>query len=68
MTDTVKLKQKIKESGYRISYIANALDLSYYGFKKKVDNKSEFKASEIQVLCDLLKIHGKEREMIFFSA
>ena len=68
MTDTEKLKQKIKESGYRIAFIAERLGLSYPGFKKKVDNESEFKASEILSLTEMLGLSAEEQEAIFFVA
>lgn len=68
MTDTVLLKQKIKESGYKISYIAEKLGLSYPGLKKKIDNQTDFRAGEIQTLSDLLCLSVDEKEAIFFCA
>lgn len=68
MTNTEALKLKIKEQGLKQGYIAEKLGLSSYGFAKKVNNMSEFKATEISLLCDLLKITSlKEKESIFFS-
>jgi hypothetical protein len=59
--------QYIEKSGYKISFIAKQLGLTAYGFMLKVNNKSEFKASEITILCKLLKISAKDREAIFFA-
>lgn len=67
MTNTELLKRKIDESGYKLKYIASKLGITYYGFLKKVNNDTEFKASEIQALCDLLNISGEEKERIFFA-
>ena len=68
MTNTEKLSKIIDESGLRKGFIAAKLGLSTYGFQKKVENKSQFKAGEIKILCDLLHITSlKEKESIFFA-
>lgn len=69
MTNTELLEEKIKESGYKRSYIAKAIGLkSAFGLAKKIRNENEFKASEINKLCDLLKISSmEEKERIFFA-
>ena len=66
MTDTIALREKIKESGYKLVFIANKIGLTYQGFLKKLNNDSEFKANEIQGLCDLLRIDTGGKEAIFF--
>lgn len=68
MTDSEALRSKIKSSGLLYKYIAQRLGLSYYGFIKKVDNLSEFKASEIATLADILQLSEAERTSIFFAA
>lgn len=67
MTNTTMLTKYIDESGYRKGHIANALGISSYGLMLKINNKSEFKASEIAKLCELLKIPKKDRDTIFFA-
>lgn len=67
MTNTELLKKKIDLSGYKMKYIAAQLGITYYGLAKKVNNETEFKASEIQILCDLLNVTGEEKEEIFFT-
>lgn len=68
MTNTEKLKSYIEASGLKQEYIAKALGLSSYGFARKRDNLSEFTASEIETLCNLLHITSlKERFSIFFA-
>lgn len=69
MTNTNLLIQKINDSGYKRSYIAKAIGLkSAYGLSKKINNETEFKASEINALCEILKIDSaEEKEAIFFA-
>lgn len=69
MTNTKLLEEKICESGYKRSYIAKAIGLkSAYGLAKKINNETEFKATEINALCELLKIDSlEEKELIFFA-
>jgi hypothetical protein len=59
--------QYIEKSGYKMSFIAKQLGLTAYGFSLKVNNKSEFKASEMAILGKLLKISAKDRDAIFFA-
>ena len=67
MTDTKLLEDYISKSGYKQSFIADKLGLTSYGFRRKVNGISEFKASEIVLLCDLLKIDGKKMPDIFLA-
>lgn len=69
MTNTELLEEKIKESGYKKSYIAKAIGLkSAFGLSKKIKNETEFKASEIERMCEVLKIETlEEKNEIFFA-
>lgn len=68
MTNTKLLERKIKESGKKITYLAEKVGLSYAGFRNCVTNKAEWKASQIDILCDELHIVDlKERQRIFFA-
>lgn len=68
MTDTARLNDLIQKSGFKLSFIANRLGLSAYGFARKRDNLSEFTQSEINDLCDLLHIDSiEDRFAIFFA-
>lgn len=67
MTNTIKLKDAIKRSGYRIYFIAEQLNITYTGFRKKIKGESEFKASEISKLSELLNLDTEERDQIFFG-
>ena len=69
MTNTELLEAKIKESGKKISYLAEKCGLSYAGFRNCVINKAEFKVSHVEILCQELGITSlKERQVIFFAA
>ena len=68
MTNTALLNDIIDRSGLKKSYIAKMLGLSAYGLANKINNVTEFKTSEINGLCDLLKIESLEdKERIFFA-
>ena len=67
MTNTKLLEAKIKESGKKITYLAGKVGLSYAGFRNCATNKSEFKASHIEILCKELSIDIKEMKTIFFA-
>lgn len=67
MTNTLALKSLISNKGLKMKYVAEYLGLSAYGFQLKVENKQEFKTSEVTALCDLLNIDSlMEKENIFF--
>lgn len=67
MTDSEALSKAIENSGLKLTYIANKLELSREGFYKKLNNQTEFKASEIVKLQDILNLSNKERDKIFFT-
>ena len=68
MTNTVMLKELVNKNGLKLKYVADYLGLSAYGFSKKVNNEQEFKVSEVEALCELLKIKDlKLKEEIFFA-
>ena len=68
MTDTERLRKIIGESGLKLEYIAKQLDITRFSLQKKLENVTEFKASEIQRLCDVLNITDTDlKEQIFFA-
>lgn len=68
MTDTVLLEKKIQESGKKKGYLAKKVNLSLAGFYNCCNNKAEWKASQIDILCDELYITDLiERHQIFFA-
>lgn len=66
MTDTVMLRKRIKESGLRLSFIADTLGISRYTLQRKIDNRSEFRISEVDALSKLLGLTPLEKDNYFF--
>lgn len=67
MTASELLKQKLVASGYKGYFVAKQLGLTYPGFINKVNDISLFRADEIAVLSELLKLDSQERDAIFFD-
>lgn len=63
MTDTYRLEMEIRKKGLTKKAVAQHLGLSDQAFRLKLNNKNEFKASEIAALCELLAL---EDNSIFF--
>lgn len=66
MTNSAKLKGKMVESGLNQTWVAEQLGMTIATFNYKVNNKSEFKASEIKKLSELLSLTADEVNDIFF--
>lgn len=66
MTNTSALRQKIEQSGLKYRFVAEMLGITPYGLQKKIENVTEFKASEISKLSKLLKLSAAEMTEIFF--
>lgn len=69
MTDTLLLKKVIDSSGFKLSHIADKMNITRQGLYNKMHNKSEFTIAEMNVLCDILKpyMSKKTRDAIFFA-
>lgn len=68
MTNAKLLREIVEKSGLKYKFIAEKMGLSRFGLMKKIDNENEFKASEIEKLCEILGIDSLEdREDIFFA-
>lgn len=63
--DTRLLNQYIENSGLKIGYIVEALGISRQAFDRKRNGIISFKAAEVYVLCDLLKISQTDKLTIF---
>lgn len=69
MTDTILLRKYIEESGLKLQFIADKIGITRPSLTNKITNTSEFKASEIQALCDLLDIDDPaDQRRVFFYA
>lgn len=66
MTNTKLLLQKIDDSGLKQAYIAMRLGMTPQGLSKKIHTGTEFKPSQINVLCELLHIVDPEERRIIF--
>lgn len=67
MVKTQLLKEKISASGLRITVICKHIGISRCAFYSKINNRIKFRASEIYVLSDLLKLSETEKADIFFG-
>lgn len=67
MTDTIKLKERINNSGYKVEFLAYKLGISRVSLSMKINNVSAFKVPEMYILCDLLGIDENEAKLIFFN-
>ena len=67
MTDSEALNKVIENSGLKLTFIARALKLSREGFYKKLNNQTEFKASEIVKMQEILNLSNEQRDEIFFA-
>ncbi len=68
MTDIVALKKCIENSGMTMVFISNKTGmLRETLYNRLSDEKSDFKASEIVKLSDVLGLSNKERDAIFFA-
>lgn len=67
MTDSRKLKAVIMEKGYTQEQIAKLAGMSHPTFNYKVNNKVEFKASEIHTISSLLDLTKQQVMDIFFA-
>lgn len=67
MTNSNLLRQKIQESGRIMKFIAEKMGISRETLYKKIDNITEFKASEIVKITDILELSDQERNDIFFN-
>ena len=63
--NTKLLQQKIKDSGLKMSFIAEKLGRSRQALSDKIQGKTEFLPSEIRILCELLHLSDDDRRLIF---
>lgn len=69
MTNTNLLNAQITKNGFTREEVAKTLEISLTSLWKKINNKVEFKASEIYILRKTLNIHdSKDVDEIFFCS
>ena len=67
MTNTALLAEKIRQSGYKLQYVAEQCGLTYQGLLPKLKGERDFKQTEVTALRDLLKLTDAESNAIFFA-
>ncbi len=65
MINKNKLKSKIVENGFTQESLSEKMGISRQSFNSKLNNKVEFRVSEIESLCEILKID--DVKSIFFG-
>ena len=68
MTDVKLLAEAVEASGLMKKHICKCLGITFQGLAAKMNGTSEFKASEIKILQELLHLSNDERDKIFFAA
>ena len=67
MTNTLKLKGKIMERGMTIQSLADEMNITSVALSSKINNKSEFRVSEINTIVAKLQLSSQEILSIFFA-
>lgn len=68
MTNTRLLEEAIRRAGVKKGFLAERIGVSRATFCALLRNETEFKASQIRVLCEILGIQDPaEMEAIFFA-
>lgn len=67
MTNSNLLSEEISKTGMSITFIAKKIGITREGLYKKLNNETEFKASEIVAIQSLLRLSNKKRDEIFFA-
>lgn len=65
--DLILLNSKIDEIKIPITTIAEKMGISRQTFYLKMSGQREFKASEIEKICDILRLTDDEKNSIFFA-
>lgn len=66
MTNTELLRKKIEEKGITFKFLALKIGITRESLYNKLNNTTEFKASEISRIAEVLQLTSKERDDIFF--
>ena len=67
MTNTKLLLEAIEASGYKREWLAKKINITRAALLKKINNESEFKASEVSKLSQVLSLTTQERDNIFLT-
>lgn len=68
MINTHELEMAISESGKKKEYLAKRCGITRQSFTSKINNRSEFTAGQVMILCDELGITKlTDKDRIFFA-
>lgn len=67
MTNTLLLENAIARSGKKKTYLAEKCGVTLTHFGKQLNNKYEFKPSQIRILCHELGLSVSDMQAIFFD-
>ncbi|MBP3600092.1 MAG: toxin-antitoxin system, antitoxin component, Xre family protein [Clostridia bacterium] len=67
MTNTKLLNDEIEKSGFKREWIAKQCNITRAALFSKINNESEFKASEICRLTQILGLSNSQRDLIFLT-
>lgn len=67
MTNTELFRKKIEDKGISLKFLASKIGITRESLYNKLNNETEFKASEISKISDVLQLTSKERDDIFFA-
>lgn len=67
MTNTALLREKIKNSGVKVTFIASQLGITYMAFTNRMNGKVEFRMNEVRKIAELLHLTQDEVQQIFFA-
>ena len=62
-----KLDNAIYESGLKLEAIARRMGINRVSLWNKIQGRTEFKASEIKSLTQILNLSAEQRDYIFFG-
>lgn len=66
MTNSALFREAVAKAGIKYKFLAKTLGITPYGLQKKIENRSEFKASEIYLVSETLNLSEADRNSIFF--
>ncbi len=67
MTNSTLFRESVKKAGIKYKALADILGITTYCLQNKIENRSEFKASEICLVSDALNLSDSNRNAIFFA-
>ena len=67
MTNTTLLRLKIESMGIKLTFVAERLGITKQALDRKLKDGSDFKAYQMIILKDILRLSNREARDIFFA-